>query len=767
MTAAEGDGGLRTGSGGSSPSMPVVRTVVSAFDTMATTALVTSGLVAFGTSIILLVAGRASATAVDGATIGLLLAAWIAAFAIRSTRPRGAVQSAIGMLLLASPLLIGGASGGPWMSVTTVGFAVIIGATFTLSAPVALGAIALVAGIESWVIAVAPPAAAFTVGEPLGGYIGPLLAIVAGSGLVLAHASLLGVARGADARQAELERTGERTEREVRLLRAQESVERRVHETVLNTLSGIAMGNIAADAARRAATRDLEQLALGIEPLGDTPLRTLIDTALTTSGIRGVDVTISVADDNLLPASIATALRDAVVEALRNVARHARAGRVDITVKGTGPYRVDIVDDGIGMSPEARERFGIRSALRRSIESVGGAVEIDSRESEGTRVSLIVPDLAPLVPPPPLPDSGSLIDSSRRARLGLAGTSVFLAIVAVPLALSFEASGVIASAMLCFAALNIALAILWTPALRLFAPILGMALVAIVVLAASLGQPTGAIECTVAPTVPWVISALSGGGTLLLLICYPRLVARIAVLLAAGGLSLALTLSVEAACRDFAVLAVLVNMGYMAAIVGYLTWLDIRFDVSRERSLGLWQQITAADADLRASQDATLRWNRLTAGVGSLLRGIAEGTLAPDDPTVRAQAATEGSSLRARLGADHGANRAWDDLVFMATAAALEGGTALETTVVDPWTCPDPMPGWVGSLVARAVERSAPGPVRLVALTDGGYDEALLSPSHPEIVARALEEVPGDAGPWEVSAEDGSSVLAVRRRVRG
>ena len=82
----------------------------------------------------------------------------------------------------------------------------------------------------------------------------------------------------------------------------------------------------------------------------------------------------------------------ALGEILHNVEKHARAGRVDVVLTG-GPKTIELVvsDDGDGFDParqdetERRGHFGLRG-LRERAEQVGGAVEIESRRGEGTRV---------------------------------------------------------------------------------------------------------------------------------------------------------------------------------------------------------------------------------------------------------------------------------------------------------------------------------------------------------------------------------------------
>jgi signal transduction histidine kinase len=78
-------------------------------------------------------------------------------------------------------------------------------------------------------------------------------------------------------------------------------------------------------------------------------------------------------------------------EALANVARHARASRVGLTLSYTDDLvLLDARDDGAGFTPGATSGFGLR-AMEQRLRLVGGRLVIESAPGAGTALSASVP----------------------------------------------------------------------------------------------------------------------------------------------------------------------------------------------------------------------------------------------------------------------------------------------------------------------------------------------------------------------------------------
>ena len=94
--------------------------------------------------------------------------------------------------------------------------------------------------------------------------------------------------------------------------------------------------------------------------------------------------------DAAVPDDVATHLLAVLREALSNVARHARAARVDVTVSAGAELLLEVVDDGVGGAGGNPGGNGLRNMAQRA-EGLGGGVEIAPGPTGGTSVRWSVP----------------------------------------------------------------------------------------------------------------------------------------------------------------------------------------------------------------------------------------------------------------------------------------------------------------------------------------------------------------------------------------
>jgi signal transduction histidine kinase len=97
-----------------------------------------------------------------------------------------------------------------------------------------------------------------------------------------------------------------------------------------------------------------------------------------------------------LPDEVRTCVYRVVQEALTNVARHANAGRIDLNVQRLGQeILLTIEDDGDGfdvLKPSRTAGIGL-IGLKERVWELSGAVQIDSENGKGTRISVHLPVL--------------------------------------------------------------------------------------------------------------------------------------------------------------------------------------------------------------------------------------------------------------------------------------------------------------------------------------------------------------------------------------
>lgn len=93
-----------------------------------------------------------------------------------------------------------------------------------------------------------------------------------------------------------------------------------------------------------------------------------------------------------LSANLSLVVYRIVQEALTNVARHARASRVNVRISPKGRrLRIQIWDDGVGFNPKEVKKSTGLSGMRERALSLGGDIIVDSGPGKGTRIIATLP----------------------------------------------------------------------------------------------------------------------------------------------------------------------------------------------------------------------------------------------------------------------------------------------------------------------------------------------------------------------------------------
>jgi signal transduction histidine kinase len=190
--------------------------------------------------------------------------------------------------------------------------------------------------------------------------------------------------------------------------------ERLLHDTVLNTLTAVAMGS--GDAGAEVVTRCRQDVALleaalgGADdpsadyarPSGDLPSE--VRSVVADMRARGLIVHLTVEDAAAaaVPARVSTAMSNAVRGALSNVAAHAGTGEAWVGVGRAAPgadagnpcrLRVTVRDRGAGfdLARVDQARLGLRRSITERTAECGGRASVWSAPGRGTEVSLCWP----------------------------------------------------------------------------------------------------------------------------------------------------------------------------------------------------------------------------------------------------------------------------------------------------------------------------------------------------------------------------------------
>jgi signal transduction histidine kinase len=93
-----------------------------------------------------------------------------------------------------------------------------------------------------------------------------------------------------------------------------------------------------------------------------------------------------------IPAQVAEALTEALIQALDNASRHAKASKVSLTLNSPtqSSVAIELRDNGIGfrLNRIPKDRIGVQTSILKRVEAVGAKAIIESSPGSGTLVKL-------------------------------------------------------------------------------------------------------------------------------------------------------------------------------------------------------------------------------------------------------------------------------------------------------------------------------------------------------------------------------------------
>lgn len=229
----------------------------------------------------------------------------------------------------------------------------------------------------------------------------PLYALAIG---VAAASAQRGLATGAETTDSMAMASLER-EAQARLINSTEilvtQIQRKVHETVLNTLTAISRGNLPrTESVQKMITERSAESAkvlaefAGIGPLTlQMPASNFIDSIsdlIEECGYRGISISIDGDWGNSLSDEAENSLVAAVRESLINVLRHSEATHVTLEIRRTKRknFQIIVQDDGVGFEAGGRSGFGLSTILKSDLEAIGASVNVDSSTGNGCTVQI-------------------------------------------------------------------------------------------------------------------------------------------------------------------------------------------------------------------------------------------------------------------------------------------------------------------------------------------------------------------------------------------
>jgi signal transduction histidine kinase len=209
--------------------------------------------------------------------------------------------------------------------------------------------------------------------------------------------------------------------REAGVLDERQRMAREIHDTLAQGLAGIITQLQAAEqaandperwrrhltAATELARGSLTEARRSVHELRPEPLSTarlsdaLRDVAARFTELHGVTATVEIAGTvRAMAPEVEVVLLRTAQEALANVARHASATRVVITLSYLDhDVALDVCDDGRGFDPAQTPKakresggFGL-VAMRQRVEGLFGALSVESQPGSGTAISARIPDV--------------------------------------------------------------------------------------------------------------------------------------------------------------------------------------------------------------------------------------------------------------------------------------------------------------------------------------------------------------------------------------
>jgi signal transduction histidine kinase len=299
----------------------------------------------------------------------------------------------LAIVTLAAPVWQAGPGVHLWYAVTLAGIATEILSALYAPWPFALVFIGLSALFDHFVLT-SKTLAQFSAGDnTLNSWIAPLWLVILGSFVGFAFHRLEVTVLREDRISESMEMLKARDAIARALSEEHASQQRRLHETVLNTLgtlvrtgSGPTTPLVTRLSHEIAEARDFE----GIE--APSTMAAIVDSVIMAAGDSDLHIGVVGGDDILLSQIVARDVRDALAELIRNAIKHSGGSQVLISWQvSERNLLIKLSDNGVGIPEKVAKGLGLGQILPEILRDRGASMNISSNSGGGTRFDLKIP----------------------------------------------------------------------------------------------------------------------------------------------------------------------------------------------------------------------------------------------------------------------------------------------------------------------------------------------------------------------------------------
>lgn len=391
-----------------------------------------------------------------------------------------------------------------------------------------------------------------------------------------------------------------------------QSIARRLHESVLNTFTAIARISDASLLAeiKEVVRRDLEALDKISSEIRPISLAVLIEEALFRTTINRDLITIKPGGEVEVSIVTYTPLVESFTEALRNVERHANSSKITISWEILDGYvLLKVADNGVGFDYDqiSSKSFGLRVINHQDLLALGHKVEIETKKEVGTITSWKLYEFKPKQKA--LPNSENwpkLTEDNLSFRFLFLIVPFFIAVFVHMLAQEFENPGRVMVLFFSYVTVLAIYAGIQNTKLRLFV----LPVLLSIILWGQLNLIGQTNNCVDALPIQWIMNGYTVGVLLILLSSIP-IWSKVA-LLAAHVLVISLVSTSLGNCQEIALLPGITGVVVAIGLIVGLTKLRktnlqtmLNFEKSMNSSLELQHRQDATDMAHLRLRDVT------------------------------------------------------------------------------------------------------------------------------------------------------------------